>query len=201
MGNIARARDLFLKVEEDPSTARAALLQAVLDSDSLVRHVAAVQLACHYPELVPEPIVREMVGTLVGEARWLDDEPAISREYTEATVTEDDCHDLGQDIALALACLPTGFDFAAVSLVHLWQGERQFYEAALAALALSFPPDGHPIAAELNDTQRSVLLALVADIAIWTYCGDTVPMLAERGLPTTNAEMRAFLDSVPGGPK
>src|SRR5438132_970380 len=83
-----------------------------------VRHVAAVQLARPYPGEVPETTAREMLDTLLGGPDRRRGESPISREYAEATASEADCHDLGQDLALALACLPAGSaDFALRPLV------------------------------------------------------------------------------------
>jgi hypothetical protein len=119
----------------------------------------------------------------------------ISQEYTLVTTTKDDCNDLGQDIALALARRPAGSaSFAIPTLLKLWRQGRAFYEAALAAIALSFPPTAARMAASrLSATQRAVLHALTEDADLWTFCGDTAPMLADRGLPTTRQAMRKYL--------
>ena len=75
-----------------------------------------------------------------------------------------------------------------------WRQHTQFYEAALAAIALSLPPTAAKMAASrLSATQRAVLHALAEDGPIWTFCGDTAPMLADRGLPTTRRAMRKYL--------
>ena len=195
MGEVLRAAELFREASGNPAAARAALLQGLSDSDVLVRHVAAVQLAKHFPVQVPEPAIREMVETLLGEPRRLQGEPPIYREYSEATVSEESCHDLGQDLALALARLPAGSaDFAVPALVALWQGDRQFYEAVLAAICLAFPERGdRPPASALSDVQQGVLQALLEDAAVWLFCGDTAPLLAARGMPDTPTSMREYL--------
>jgi hypothetical protein len=139
-----------------------------------------------------------MLDTL-GQSRQQRAKPPIYAEYSEATATEDDCHDLGQDIVLALARLPAGSaDFAVPPLLSLWQGDRQFYEAALAAALLTFPAGGRPVPSGLSEVQRSVLTALIGDSAIWTFCVDTAPILAARGLPGTRSGMQAFLRSGSG---
>jgi hypothetical protein len=204
------------------------------DPDALLRHVAGVLVAQHYPTDLPKQTVREMLKTLIKEytlrenlppilheyARLPDGVPEseldalaarvqaamdeyhqrnppsqISLEYTKVTTTKDDCNDLGQDIALALARLPAGSaSFAIPPLLELWRQNTQFYEAALAAIALSFPPTAVKMAASrLSATERAVLHALTEDASIWTGCGDTAPMLADRGLPTTRRAMRKYL--------
>jgi hypothetical protein len=121
----------------------------------------------------------------------------LSQEYAKVTMTVDDCNDLGQDIAIAFAYLPAGSaDFAVMPLLRLWAQGKAFYEVALAAIALSFPlAPGSTPASRLSATQRAVLQALTEDDPIWTCCGDTGPMLAVRGLPTTKRAMRKYLRS------
>jgi hypothetical protein len=101
---------------------------------------------------------------------------------------------LGQHIALAFARLPAASaEFAVPELVALWQRDRQFYEAVLAAIAIAFPEGGRPAVSVLSASQRAVLQALVGDDAVWTFCGDTAPMLLARGLPRSRRDMQAFL--------
>jgi hypothetical protein len=168
----------------------------VADPDDVVRHVAAVQLALHHPGKLPESATRELLGTLVRVSR-VSDRSHLTAEYTAATDDGEDCWDLGQHIALALARLPAGSaEFAVPELVALWQRDRQFYEAVLAAVALAFPEGGRPAAATLSGSQRAVLQALVGDDAVWTFCMATAPLLAARGLPGSRPGMQAFLASV-----
>jgi hypothetical protein len=79
--------------------------------------------------------------------------------------------------------------------VDLWNQDRQFYEAALAAIALAFAPapTAHP-AEKLTDDQRQLLQALLQDEPIWSCCGDIAPTLTARGLPASRSAMSAFLD-------
>jgi hypothetical protein len=165
----------------------------VADPDDLVRHVAGVQLALHHPTEVPGAITQELLDTLLRVSRPSDRSP-LTAEYTEATDDGEDCWDLGQHIALALAHLPAGSsEFAVPELVALWRRDRQFYEAVLAAVALAFPEGGRPAVPALRESQRAVLRALVGDDAVWTFCGDTAPMLVARGLPGSRRGMQAFL--------
>jgi hypothetical protein len=211
-------------------------VDALADTDTLLRHVAGVLLAQHHPTDVPEPTIRELLGTLIREWTPPGELPAIvheyarhsdegklpdsemealgarvaaamaeyhrrhppsqlSQEYTEVTATKDDCHDLGQDIAYALARLPVGSaGFAVLPLLGLWRQQRSFYEAVLAAIALSFPPSAAKVpASRLSKAQRAVLEALTEDEPVWTCCGDTAPLLADRGLPTTRKAVRKYL--------
>lgn len=196
MGDVRQAATLYRKVTADPVSALPYLLQAVVDPDDLVRHVAGVQLAFHHPAALPESATRELLSTLLRVSRVSDRSP-FTAEYAEATDDGEVCWDLGQHIALALARLPAGSaDFAVPELVVLWQRDRQFYEAGLAALALTFPERDLPTAAALSGLQRTVLHALVSDDAVWTFCGDTAPMLSARGLPGSQRDMRLYLESV-----
>ena len=236
MGDVQRATELYRQARRNPARARDRLVDALKHPDTLLRHVAGVLVAQHYPTDLPKPTIREMLKTLIREytpradlppiiheyARLSDEgnlpeselaamatrvqaamdehqqrnlPSQISQEYTQVTTTKDDCNDLGQDIALALARLPAGSaSFAIPPLLGLWRQGRQFYEAALAAIALSFPPTAAKVAESgLSATQRAVLHALTEDASIWTFCGDTAPMLADRGLPTTRRAMRKYL--------
>jgi hypothetical protein len=167
----------------------------VADPDSLVRHVAAVQLATHSPADLPAAAVRELLDTLIQVSRPSARFP-LTPEYEEATDDGNSSWDLGQHIALALADLPAGSaDFAVPELVALWRRDRQFYEAVLAAVSLSFREGGRPVAAALSESQRAVLAAIADDEALWSYCGDTTPTLVARGLPGSRHGLRSFLAS------
>jgi hypothetical protein len=184
---------LYRVAVAEPVKALSILRQAAADPDELVRHVAAIQLAIHHPTEMPEAATRELLGTLLRVSRKSDPTPLTS-EYIQATDDGEDCWELGQHIVLALARLPAGSaEFAVPELVALWQRDRQFYEAVLAAVALAFSAGGRPTASALNASQRAVLHALVGDEAVWTFCGDTAPMLAARGLPGSRRGMQAFL--------
>jgi hypothetical protein len=198
MGNVDRAKELFQAAAHAPEAARDALLRALTDDDKLVRLTAAVQLAGWHLATLPDAVAHEMLDTLLVERRRLHSEPPIYREYFEVTATDDDVHDLGQDLAQAIAELPAGFP-----LVELWRQDRQFYDVALATIALAFAPTEFARSSpELTETQRRVLAALLEDEPIWSLCGDTAPMLAQRGLPANRDGMWAFLseDVVSGGP-
>jgi hypothetical protein len=193
MGDVRRAGTLYRAAAADPVTALPQLRRGVADPDDLVRHVAGIQLALHHPSELPESVTRELLNTLLRVSRVSDRSP-LTAEYTQATDDGEDCWDLGQHIALALARLPTGSaEFAVPELVALWQRDRQFYEAVLAAVAIAFPEGGSPAVSALSVSQRVVLLALVGDDAVWTLCGDTAPILAARGLPGSRRGMQAFL--------
>ena len=196
MGNVRRAASLYREVTVERAKALPQLQRSVADQDDLVRHVAAIQLAFNYPADMPESAARELLATLLMVSRVSD---RLSSEYSEATQDGEDYWDLGQHIALAMACLPAGSaEFAVPDLVTLWQRDRQFYEAVLAAIALAFPEGGRPTAATLNETQRTVLKALVGDAPVWDCCMATVPVLEARGLPSSRHCMQSFLES-PGG--
>lgn len=154
MGDVRRATELYRQARKNPAKARDRLVQALKDPDALLRHVAGVLVAQHYPADLPKQTVREMLKTLVKQWTFgkklstmlreyarLSDEgnlpeseldamsdrvqaaldehkrrnppSPLSLEYTKVTMTKDDCHDLGQDIAIALGRLPAGSaDFA-----------------------------------------------------------------------------------------
>jgi hypothetical protein len=189
---------LYRNAVADPAIALPQLRRALADSDDLVRHIAAVRLALHYPMEIPEATTRELLNTLLQVSRT-SGRLSLGAGYAEATEDSEDCGDLGQDIVLALARLPAGSaDFAIPELVALWQRDRQFYEAVLAAVALAFPEGGSPAASALNQLQRALLQALVGDNAVWTYCGDPAPMLVARGLPGSQRAMRSFLATAGG---
>src|SRR5262249_40332772 len=154
MGDVQRAAALYRAAMADPATARPELRRRVADPDELVRHVAAVQLAFHHPADLPGPATRELLSTLLRVSRS-SDESSLIPEYAAASDDGEDCWDLAQHIALALARLPAGSaDFAVPELVALWQQDRQFYEVALAAVALAFPKGGSPAASALSELQR-----------------------------------------------
>jgi hypothetical protein len=194
MGDVQRAAVLYKTAAADPVAALPELRRGVVDPAALVRHIAAVQLAFHHPAELPVPATRELLDTLVRVCQ--SDESSLTAEYVDASDDGEDCWDLGQHIALALARLPTGSaDWAVPVLVSLWQRDRQFYEAALAAISLSFPEGGHHTASALSELQRTVLVALTGDDAVWGCCMTTAPLLAARGLPSTRRGMVAFLTS------
>jgi hypothetical protein len=199
MGDVKRATALYGQVTAGSVAGLPELRRAVTDPDALVRHVAAVQLAFHRPTELPESAVRELLGTLVALSRRVPDKSSLAADYTVVTDDGEDCWELSQHITMALARLPAGSaDFAVPELVALWQRDRQFYEAVLAAIALSFPEGGRPVASTLSNSQRTVLAALTDDEAIWTFCGDTAPMLLARRLPTSRGALRSFLASASG---
>jgi hypothetical protein len=234
VGDVRRATELYRLARRNPAKARDRLVAALKDSDVLLRHVAGVLVAQHYPTDLPKQAIREMLNTLLREwapredlppiiheyARLPDDVPEaeleamaarvqaalaehqqrnpespMALEYTEVTATKDDCNELGQDIALALAQLPAGSaNFAIPRLLKLWRQNPEFYEVALAAVALAFPPTAAKTAASrLSATQRTVLQTLTEHASIWTYCGDAAPLLADRRLPTTRRAMQKYL--------
>jgi hypothetical protein len=196
MGDVRRAAALYREATANPTVASPQLRRVVADPDELVRHVAAVQLALHSPADLPTSAARELLGTLLRVSR-VGDTSSLTPEYAAATDDGEDCRDLGQDIALALARLPAGSaDFAVPELIALWQRDRQFYEAVLAAVALSFPEGGRPVASALSELQRAVLGALLGDEPVWTCCMVTAPMLQARGLPGSRHGMQSFLDAV-----
>jgi hypothetical protein len=167
------------------------LVHALGDGDLLVRLVAAIGLSRLAPERLPEPVVREMLATVIAAY----DEPSVARDFEEVAATEDDCPNLQQELVLALGRLPAGSaDFAVPQLVGLWWRDRSFYEAALAAICLSFPTRETSVAAhDLTPMQAGVLDAVVGDRPMWEACGDTPEVLAARGLPLTRPEMYALL--------
>jgi len=192
--DIQRAAKLYQSVKRDASAAQKSLFEAISDADELVRIVASIQVAHESPGSLPDKATQEMLDLFLGEPFRLSHEPPIYAAYAEATTTEDDSCDLGQDLALALAKLPVGSaDSAIPAIIALWKNDRQFYEAALAAIALTFAEGRKPIASQLSDVQREVLEALLGDMTIWDYCGDTEPMLAARGLPRSREGLQAFL--------
>lgn len=196
MGDVARAARLYEQSTANPIAGLPGIRRAAADPDDLVRHVAMVQLAFHRPAELAISAIHELLDTLVRVSGVGNSRP-ITREYAAATGV--DCWDLGQHIAVALASLPAGSaDFAVSELLDLWQRDRQFYEAALAAIALSFPESDRLPASAVNESQRAVLVALVRDDAVWTCCGDTSPILIARGLPGTRSGMESFLMSATG---
>jgi hypothetical protein len=187
MGDVRRAAELYTDTKTNPALALSQLQR--------VRHIATVQLGFHHPAHLPSAAVRELLDTLLRVSQGSDTSP-LTNEYAEATDDGEDCWDLCQHIALALACLPAGSaDFAVPELVGLWRRDRQFYEAVLAAVALSFPEGGRPSASALSASQRGVLVALAGDEAVWKFCGDTAPILEARGLPGSRVGMQSFLAS------
>ncbi|MDB5384908.1 MAG: hypothetical protein JWM11_554 [Planctomycetaceae bacterium] len=194
MGDVRRAAALYRAATADPAAALPQLLSGVTDLDELVRHVAAVQLALQLHSELQAPVARELLDTLLRVSQP-SDRSLLTTEYAAATDDGEACWDLGQHIALSLACVPPGSaDFAVPELISLWQRDRQFYEAVLAAVALTFPDGGRPLATALTELQSRVLIALTEDEAIWTFCRDTRQLLDARGLPQSRQGMRAFLD-------
>lgn len=199
MSKVRRAAALYREAVSDPMACLPKLRRGSNDPDELVRHVAAVQLAFNHSADLPPAGVRELLDTLVRVSQ-VADESALTPEYAAATDDGEDCWDLGQHIALALACLPAGSaDYAVPELVALWRRDRQFYEAVLAAVALSFPEVGCLFAATLSESQRTVLVALTEDEPVWTCCMVTASLLEVRGLPRTRRGLQSFLASA-GGP-
>lgn len=191
MGDVDRAKRIAQWAMSDDAASRDDLLSALRDPSLLARLTAAIQVANKGVAPLPEPNTREIADALLcGRDATLD------REYANATATDEDYRDLEQDLALALAALPAGSaDYAILPLIAFWQSRRQFYEAALAALALAFGPSGARTAARLTPLQRSVLTALTENDPIWTCCGDTVPMLSARGLPESRERMLMLLSA------
>src|SRR5262249_39234390 len=103
--------------------------------------------------------------------------------------------DLSQDLTLALSQLQSGQANNAVPvLLEVWQRCSAFYEAALAAISLTFPLSKTQRTQEgLDELQSRVLRTLLGNEGIWRFCGDTAPLLAPRGLPSDREAMRSFL--------
>jgi hypothetical protein len=199
MGDVQRAAAPYRAATAEPVASLPELRRGVADPDELVRQVAAMQLAFHHPADLSESASRELLSSLLRVSR-ASDESLLTPEYAAASDDGEDRWDFAQQIALALArLLAETADFAVPELVALWQQDRPFYEVALAAVALTFPEGGRPAASALSELQRAVLLALMGDEAVRTFCGDMPPMLGARGLPGTRLGMRSFLASA-GGP-
>jgi hypothetical protein len=192
MGDLERARAVYRAATDGTGGNVALLVHALGDGDLLVRLVAAIGLSRLTPERLPEPVVREMLATVIAAY----DEPSVARAFEEVAATEDDCPNLQQELVLALGRLPAGSaDFAVPQLVGLWSRDRSFYEAALAAVCLSFPTRATTSVAahDLTPMQAGVLDAVVGDRSMWEACGDTPEVLAARGLPDTRPGMYAVL--------
>lgn len=156
------------------------------EKSKLLRLTAGVALCNLAPEKMPGNVVHHMALALRKE------NSGLSEQYLVAS----DGKDLQHDIALALAKVPAGrADSAVPVLLEVWQEGTDFYEAALAAIALAFPKTKARIAgSQLRPVQRHVLRGLISDEAIWRYCGDTAPLLASRGLPRDRNAMRLLLE-------
>ncbi len=193
MDSMAEAAELYQQAIADPGLALARLRRTLASPNDLLRHIAAAQVAFHFPSELPGSSIREMLNTLIQVSS--ESAPTrLSTEYAEATCGDDGCWDLGQHLAMALARLPAGSaDFAVPELVSLWQRDRQFYEAILAAVALSFPESAQPVQPPLSENQRRVLESLVGDEAIWNLCAETVPGLTSRGLPGSKVGISELL--------
>jgi hypothetical protein len=191
LNDTERAKEAIRRAASDAAGSRDHLLAALRDPSRLVRLTAAIELGTRGIAPLPEQSVRDVADALL-HGRDAD----LDEAYAEATATEDDVRDLEQELALALAALPAGWaDFAILPLIELWRRDRQFYEAALAAIALAFGPSDVPRADGLSAPQRHVLVALSEDESIWNCCGDAGPLLAERGLPQSQRALRAFLSA------
>jgi hypothetical protein len=210
MHDIPKAKGCYQQCLAAPATSLDMLRQELSNPDALVRHVAAIQLIFHHPTEVPEATIDELTATFLRVSEGTSQDDPLVTDYTEATLNEEDedWHDLQQDIALAFARLPANPNSPAIApLVRVWQDDRSFYEAMLAAVVIAFPLSVLPVPPDsLNETQKSVLRALVpvkkrrffggsqkGEEAIWRSCEDTVYMLAERGLPNSPEAMRAYL--------
>jgi len=198
MSDVPRAASLYREVTADPISALPQLRRGVADPDELVRHVAAVQLAFHHPAELTGATTSELLETLLRVSEMSDTSP-LTPEYAAATDDGENCWDLGQHIALALARLPVGSaDFAVPKLVALWERDRQFYEAVLAAIALTFAEGDRPRASALSPPQRAVLAAMVEDEPVWDCCVATAQLLQARGLPSSRGGMQSFLGATGG---
>ncbi len=145
-----RAAELLRLATTSPKIESEMLIRALADPSPLVRHVAAVELARHSPDQLPEASILELLDTL-SDLEY-SRKPTIAAEYEEVTATEDDSNDLGQDIVLAIASLRCGqADFAIGRLLEFWSFRTQFYELAHALLALGFPRNSQAHQLEISD--------------------------------------------------
>jgi hypothetical protein len=187
MDDRKRAIDLWRGAAGDPPAGCAQLVDALVSQSVLLRHVAAVALANLSPEQLPESSIRELLSTLA-RLEYLE-RPAIAAAYAEVTAMEDDSHDLGQDIVVALAALRCGqADFAIPRLLEFWSFDSQFYELAHALLALAFPlTEVRVVKDSLTGVQYRILQALVATGTIWASDATWPACLTARGLPASRA--------------
>ena len=81
MGDVRRATELYRQARRNPARARDRLVEALKDPDALLRHVAGVLVAQHYPSDLPKQTIREMLKTLVREYTPRADLPPIVHEY------------------------------------------------------------------------------------------------------------------------
>lgn len=191
---IQPAVKLYKEATLDPSSALPQLLRSVSDDDSLVRHVAAIQLALHHPRRLPESAKRELLNTLVHVTQNPDDRSFLTSWYGAITDDGQNCWNLAEHITLAFAHLPVGSaDFAVPELVGLWQRDRQRHELVLAAVTLTFHKGKCPCASGLSPLQRLVLEAMVKDAELWEHSTAAVSVLGSRGLPSSMDGMQAFL--------
>jgi hypothetical protein len=174
-----------------------ALAHALPAPESLVRHVAAIELAKLDPERVPERSLRELLDTLA-RLEYLERLP-IEAEYSEATATDGDCCFLAQEIVLAFAALRYGqADYVIPRLLEFWSFDIQFYELAHALLALAFPRTRSPVEkAALTRVQQRILQALVARDALWRSDGYWPELLSEHGLPLSRDDVFRLAYPVP----
>ena len=188
-----RAAELIQVANQDARGARQRLLKGLKDRDPLVRHVSAIELAKRWPGELTEASIRELLETL-GRDEYLEPSP-FDDDYTEATASDEDSGELGQDIVVAFAHLSCGqADFVIPRLLEFWSVDCEFYELGDALLALSFPPSNQVVDPNtLSGRQERVVEALVAQPLIWRNHGTWRGTLARYGLPLTLSKLLKFL--------
>lgn len=191
--NTTRAKQLLALARTGESQATEVLIDSLSDVDTLVRHVAAIELLQAAPDSVPEAAIRQLAQTV--EASYADVSGYASSPLVTAYCEVAGGEDLQQAIVLALAHLQSGqADFLIQPLIDYFDSDEQFYEFAHALLALAFPPSSVPLRpSSLSDTQRHVLRALAANAPIWNGDGDLRQDLAARGLPSSRVDVKALV--------
>jgi hypothetical protein len=190
---LRRATELYREAAHPLPTTRDALVAALSDPETLVRHMAAIELAKLDPQRLPEQSIHELLDTLA-RLEYLERLP-LEEEYAQVTETDDDCKCLGQEIALAFAALPCGqADYVIPRLLEFWSFDSQFYELAHAMLALAFPVTSTRVEKEsLSRLQYRILQALVSEEAIWRSDGFWPGALSAHGLPQTRIQVYRLL--------
>src|SRR5262245_31598581 len=106
MGDVKRATDLYRKCQKNPSSVRDRLIKVLADPDSLLRHVAGILLAHHFPSDLPEPTIREMLDTIDGHTTDPADLPPIISEYArhsdEGTRSESEIAEMAGRVEAAM---------------------------------------------------------------------------------------------------
>ncbi len=114
----------------------------------------------------------------------------LADQYSDST---EDADDLQQDAVLAIAQLPDGRALELVpDLIQFLDEDSQFYELAHALVAIAFQPTSSSSSA-VDDVQRKVLAAIIANDDIWTLDGTFAERLKQRGLPQTRDEVERLL--------